>query len=40
MPRIAGLASKWDKEFVKLTKFVSTWSKDPRAKVGAVVVIN
>jgi dCMP deaminase len=28
---------KWDKRFCKLAKFVSKWSKDPNAKVGAVV---
>lgn len=29
---------KWDCRFVELSKFVSEWSKDPSAKVGAVVV--
>lgn len=29
---------KWDKRFVELSKYVSDWSKDPNAKVGAVVV--
>lgn len=29
---------KWDKRFVELSKYVSEWSKDPNAKVGAVVV--
>ena len=28
---------KWDQRFCKLAKFVSKWSKDPKAKVGAVV---
>ncbi len=28
---------KWDKRFCKLAKHVSTWSKDPKAKVGAVL---
>ncbi len=28
---------KWDKRFCKLARFVSEWSKDPNAKVGAVV---
>lgn len=30
--------AKWDKRFCELSKFVSEWSKDPNAKVGAVVV--
>ena len=29
---------KWDKRFVELSKYVSEWSKDPSAKIGAVVV--
>jgi len=29
---------KWDTRFVELSKYVSEWSKDPNAKVGAVVV--
>lgn len=29
---------KWDSRFVDLSKFVSKWSKDPNANVGAVVV--
>jgi len=29
--------NKWDRRFCKLAKFVSQWSKDPHAKVGAVV---
>lgn len=29
--------SKWDKRFVELAKYISEWSKDPNAKVGAVV---
>ncbi|MCX8520243.1 MAG: deaminase, partial [Rhodoferax sp.] len=28
---------KWDVRFCELAKFVSEWSKDPSAKVGAVV---
>jgi dCMP deaminase len=28
---------KWDLRFCELAKFVSEWSKDPNAKVGAVV---
>ena len=29
---------KWDKRFLELAKQVSTWSKDPSTKVGAVIV--
>lgn len=29
---------KWDERFCELAKFVSKWSKDPNAKVGAVVL--
>jgi dCMP deaminase len=28
---------KWDQRFCELAKFVSEWSKDPRARVGAVL---
>ncbi len=28
---------KWDLRFCEMAKFVSEWSKDPNAKVGAVV---
>jgi len=28
---------KWDERYLALAKFVSEWSKDPRAKVGAVI---
>ena len=28
---------KWDNRFCQLARFVSQWSKDPNAKVGAVV---
>lgn len=28
---------KWDLRFLDLAKFISTWSKDPSTKVGAVV---
>lgn len=31
-------SEKWDARFIELAKFVSAWSKDPRAKVGAVIV--
>ncbi len=29
---------KWHERFLKLAKFVSTWSKDPSSQVGAVIV--
>src|SRR5438552_4149907 len=29
---------KWNRRFWDLAKFVSEWSKDPQAKVGAIVV--
>lgn len=29
---------KWDKRFINIAKEVSTWSKDPSTKVGAVIV--
>ena len=29
--------AKWDRRLCDLAKFVSEWSKDPKAKVGAVV---
>jgi len=29
--------SNWDAKYLNLAQFVSTWSKDPRKKVGAVV---
>lgn len=30
--------SFWDHRFIELAKHVSTWSKDPRKKIGAVAV--
>jgi len=30
--------NKWDKRFYNLAKEISTWSKDPSTKVGAVIV--
>lgn len=32
--------NKWDKNFLELAKTVSTFSKDPSTKVGAVIVDN
>jgi dCMP deaminase len=31
------LMTKWDTRFCELAKHVSTWSKDPNSKIGAVV---
>ena len=28
----------WDKRYLELAKLISTWSKDPSTKIGAVVV--
>lgn len=30
--------NKWDIRFLELAKLISTWSKDPSTKVGAVIV--
>ncbi len=30
--------SNWDKRFLELAELVSSWSKDPSTKVGAVIV--
>lgn len=32
--------SKWDIRFMKIAREISTWSKDPSRKVGAVIVNN
>jgi len=29
--------NKWDQRFCELAKYISKWSKDPNAKVGAVL---
>lgn len=29
---------KWDKRFMEMTKLISTWSKDPSTKIGAIIV--
>ena len=28
---------RWDERFCELAKYISGWSKDPNAKVGAVI---
>lgn len=30
--------NKWDERFIDMAKLISTWSKDPNKKVGAVVI--
>jgi dCMP deaminase len=32
------MSTKWDKRFVSLAREISTWSKDPSMKIGAVIV--
>jgi dCMP deaminase len=35
---MAKINSKWDTRFMKLAREISTWSKDPSSKIGAVIV--
>lgn len=30
--------TKWDQRFIKLSKNIAEWSKDPNAKVGSIIV--
>src|SRR6056300_1257995 len=30
--------TKWDKRFMDMAQMISTWSKDPSSKIGAVAV--
>ena len=30
---------KWDRRFMEMAQMVSTWSKDPSSKIGAVVFL-
>ena len=32
------MQNKWDKRFIELAEFISSWSQDPSTKVGAVIV--
>jgi dCMP deaminase len=32
------MSHKWDERFLELAKLISTWSKDPSTKTGAVIV--
>lgn len=40
MRGISTLSNKWDKRFLDIAKSVSTWSKDPSRKIGAIAVRN
>jgi dCMP deaminase len=33
-----GISSAWDRKFLELARHISTWSKDPSKKIGAVAV--
>lgn len=33
-----GFSEKWERRFLGLAQFISTWSKDPSTKAGAVIV--
>jgi dCMP deaminase len=35
---ISTLSDKWDKRYLSLAREISTWSKDPSSKIGAVAV--
>ena len=32
------MTKKWDQRFINLAREISTWSKDPSTKIGAVIV--
>jgi len=32
------MTNKWDQRFISLAREISTWSKDPSTKIGAVIV--
>lgn len=34
------ISNKWDLRFIKLSQSISTWSKDDRKQVGAIIVDN
>ena len=38
MAEINTTSVEWDLRFLELAKLVSTWSKDPSTKVGAVII--
>jgi dCMP deaminase len=35
---VSDLGGKWDQRFLEMAELVSTWSKDPSTKCGAVIV--
>jgi dCMP deaminase len=35
---VTKIDSKWDQRFMRLAREISTWSKDPSSKIGAVIV--
>ena len=38
LPQSSADSAKWDSRFLEVAKLISTWSKDPSTKVGAVIV--
>ena len=38
MKGILNLSNKWDIRYLELAKHISTWSKDPSSKIGAVAI--
>lgn len=38
MKGIFTLSNKWDKRYLNLAREISTWSKDPSSKIGAVAI--
>ena len=40
MKGISILLNKWDIRYLKLAEEVSSWSKDPSTKIGAIAVGN
>lgn len=32
------MMTNWDKKFCELAEYISTWSKDPNTKIGAVIM--
>jgi dCMP deaminase len=35
---LVSISSKWDERFLDVARIISTWSKDPSTKVGAIAV--
>ena len=38
MKGILNLSNKWDIRYLELAKHISSWSKDPSSKIGAVAI--